>query len=263
MSFYLLDRPTAGRNFYTTRRQPVLAVVVHVTAGLQGAPQGADSSAEKTARYAATTSRAVSWHSGSDSDSHLQLLPDSYTAFHCKGYNSATIGHEISKRDTSWHDEDLGWTARALRQAADCLRPRVRNIPLRRASRAELDRAIASGGPPVGFVAHSDLDPSRRSDPGADFPWAAFLTLLGTPPPVPDAPSEERDVRLPPTLRMGDRGKPVKKLQNLLRTNGHKVDDDGAFGPATRAALVRHQDAHGMPADGVCGPAVWVNLFEK
>lgn len=192
MSYYLLDNTPARTNFYRQRRGPVLGVVIHVTAGLQGLPTGADSSAEATARYALTVrDRQVSWHSGSDRDSNLRLLPDDYVAFHCQGQNTHTIGHEISKRDTTWADEDPRWVAKTLEQAVESLRPRVRalGIPLRRATAAELERAKATGGPPVGFLAHSDLDPSRRSDPGRDFPWARLMRLFAPPPP----PNTEED----------------------------------------------------------------------
>lgn len=187
MTPYLLEhRNPHGPHFYTARRGSVLACVVHITAGLQGHPDQADSSAERTARYAATTDRPVSWHSGSDTDSFLQLLPPDHTAFHVKGYNSRTYGHEISKRDISWADEDPVWVADTLQTCADGLRPVLQQlrVPARRASRAELDRAIQVGGKPVGLIDHSRLDPARRQDPGADFPWDRFLKLLTPAPPT-------------------------------------------------------------------------------
>ena len=189
MTPYLLENPNPfGPHYYPKRRGKVLAIVMHVTAGLEGIAGRTDLSAEKTARYAATTDRKVSWHSGSDTDSHLQLVPDSFTAFHCVGYNSVTVGHEISKRDTCWADESPEWVAASLRQAAASLAPRAKElgIPLRKATKAELDRAIRTNGAPVGFVSHSDLDPKRRSDPGADFPWRRFLDLM-----APTAPTED------------------------------------------------------------------------
>lgn len=186
MGYYLLDHPNPnGDHFYRSRRKPVKACVIHITAMLQGVA-GNDTSCERLARYAATTDRAVSWHSGSDADSSILLLPDSYTAFHVRGYNSSTIGHEINKVDISWSDEDPAWVTQTLTQAANCLRPRLKalGIPLRKATKAELDRAISSGTAPVGLVSHSDLDPTRRRDPGADFPWSRFLTMLeGAPSP--------------------------------------------------------------------------------
>lgn len=190
--YLLLDEPNPhGPHFYDSRRGSVLACVVHITAGLQGAPSGVDRSAEQTARYAATTERKVSWHSGSDRDSSVLLLPDTYTAFQCQGYNSRTIGHEISKADISWADEDPTWVTRTLEMAAVSLRPRLKalGIPIRQATRAELDRAIAEGGGPVGLIGHAALDPTRRRDPGADSPWARFLKLLQTSPAPKPAPA--------------------------------------------------------------------------
>lgn len=209
MGYYLLDHKNpSGPNFYTTRRvpagtsYPVLACVVHITAGLQDddGDYRVDSSAEETAHYAATTTRDVSWHSGSDANSSLLLLPDSYTAWQCHGYNSRTMGHEISKRDIIWADEDPEWVRLTLFEAAGSLRERLkaRHIPFRRASKAELDHAIATNGKPVGLIDHSLLDPTRRRDPGPDFPWSRFISILTSipippkpPVPLPPLPAED------------------------------------------------------------------------
>lgn len=201
MDYYLLKNPNpSGPNFYPTRRQPVLAIVVHITAGLQDLDLiGPDHSAEGVSRYAATTDRDVSWHRSSDSDSEIELLPTSYTAWHAVDYNSTTVGHEISKLDVSWADEPAEWVTRTLRMAAvgpagkTGLRAVAKQygVPRRRASRAKLDAAIdlyrrTGQVRPVGFVAHSDLDPTRRRDPGGDFPWLRFFGFMAD----PDAPTD-------------------------------------------------------------------------
>lgn len=205
MNYYLLDHRNPNRdNFYSTRRNPVLAITVHITAGLEDLDlEGIDHSAENTARYAATTNRKVSWHSGSDSDTHLYLLPSTYTAWHNRGYNSCTYGHEISKRSPDWRGMDPLWVRATLHQTALALRPIAieYDIPLRLASLRELDTAINRGGPPVGFIGHHTLDPGRRSDPGHvrfvgdTFPWhqlfQAITTIHSTPPPYPITPEEE------------------------------------------------------------------------
>jgi len=200
VGFYLLDSPNPnGDHFYTSRRGRVLAIVVHITAGLEDLDATDDMSAEQTARYAATTDRAVSWHSGSDADSALDLLPDSYTAFQCQGYNSTTYGHEISKRHTDWRWMTEPWRTRTLTVAARHLAPKaaVLGVPRRHATRVELDRAIASNGDPVGFVGHWELDPARRFDPGLvgtldTFPWTEFFALMGATDHIPA--SQESDV---------------------------------------------------------------------
>jgi hypothetical protein len=184
--YYLIDHPNpAGPHYYRTRIRPLLAQVIHITAGLQDLDGPPDRSAEDTAHYAAATTREVSWHTGSDSDGWLDLLPYEFTAWQCVGYNSSTAGHEISKADTDWRDMPPEWVDATLRHAADAIRPKLaaHRIPIRKCTRAELDAAIAAGGPPAGLIGHHELDPTRRTDPGLyqglnTFPWDRFLRLL-------------------------------------------------------------------------------------
>lgn len=199
--YYLLDHenPNAARrsngkrgHYYPTRRRRLVVIVVHCTAGLEDLDlRGDDDSAEATARYAATTERVVSWHSGSDTDSVVELLPPSATAFHVRGMNSGTYGHEISKSDMTWADEPADWVAATLAQAASHLAgiARAAGIPLRRIGAAQARRAYASERPELGgFIGHAPLDPARRRDPGDDFPWGRFFDLM-----VPRPRSTEED----------------------------------------------------------------------
>jgi peptidoglycan hydrolase-like protein with peptidoglycan-binding domain len=271
MSYFLLDHKNPhGNNFYEVRREPILAVVMHVTAGLQDQGYvGNDLSAEATAQYAASTDRKVSWHSASDSDSHFQLVPDKYVAFQCVGYNSVTIGHEISKRDVTWQGEPQRWVDDTITQAAHSLR-RVADlgIPFRRATRAELDRERKKKVPkPVGFVTHAELDPERRSDPGGDFPWGRFLVLLGAadPAPAPTIPFPKSHNHKTPTIQKDGKAdkNAVKDLQahmNAWRHNRppmstHQVD--GIFDEWTHVALTTFQKWYGLSPDGICKPVDW------
>lgn len=58
----------------------------------------------------------------------------------------------------------------------------------------------------------------------------------------------------------GDSGPNVKTIQFLLRQRGSTITADGAFGPATKSAVVSFQQAHGLTADGIIGPATWEHL---
>lgn len=196
MGFYLLDRRNPyGDHFYTTRNNRLLAIVVHVTAGADDLDALNDLSAENVSGYAATTDRQVSWHSGSDADSWVSLLPAHYTAWHASTYNSVTYGHEISKRTTDWRNVPENWIDKTLRMAAvgpdgtaGLRRIAADNgIPLRWATKAELDHARATGGGPVGFITHAEIQWDDRRDPGYvteggrtfdTFPRERFMNLL-------------------------------------------------------------------------------------
>lgn len=52
----------------------------------------------------------------------------------------------------------------------------------------------------------------------------------------------------------------VPGIQYLLRAHGHAIAVDGAYGPATAAAVTALQTAQGLPADGIVGPVTWPHL---
>lgn len=63
--------------------------------------------------------------------------------------------------------------------------------------------------------------------------------------------------RSPVVLRVGARGAAVAELQRALG-----IEDDGAFGPATLAAVRAFQTSAGMPVDGIVGARTWAALTE-
>jgi hypothetical protein len=178
MAYPLLSNPL--KHYYPTRNKPILGIVLHVTAGAQDLGMvGTDGSAEATVRYGQTVTRAASWHGIVDTDTIIDCLPDSYTAFHVVGYNSPTLGLEIANLDARWDNKPAAWVEATLRNAAEWCRARMAKygLPINLASKAEVDAAIKVGQQ-FGFTYHSYLDEDRRKDPGKTFPWARFAQLL-------------------------------------------------------------------------------------
>jgi peptidoglycan hydrolase-like protein with peptidoglycan-binding domain len=64
-----------------------------------------------------------------------------------------------------------------------------------------------------------------------------------------------------PTVREGDSGPNVKTVQFLLRQHGSTIAADGAFGPATKSAVVSFQQSRGLTADGIVGANTWGALI--
>lgn len=64
--------------------------------------------------------------------------------------------------------------------------------------------------------------------------------------------------RSPEVLRVGSRGVAVKELQRALG-----IEIDGAFGPATHAAVMAFQERAGLRADGAVGHLTWSALSAK
>lgn len=64
-----------------------------------------------------------------------------------------------------------------------------------------------------------------------------------------------------PYLRRGDRGAPVRQLQEALVTHGRDPGKlDGIFGTKTETALRTFQSIEGLTVDGIAGPKTWALL---
>ncbi len=99
---------------------------------------------------------------------------------------------------------------------------------------------------PERVLAHSDVAPGRKTDPGERFPWAR-LAELGVGHYVPPAPVQGGRF-----LALGDRGEPVEAFQSMLLLYGYGLEISGFYDEATRAAVEAFQ-RHFRPArvDGV------------
>lgn len=62
-------------------------------------------------------------------------------------------------------------------------------------------------------------------------------------------------------LQEGSSGLLVRQLQEKLAGAGFSPGPiDGIYGPNTKAAVIRLQQARGITPDGIAGPQVWVAL---
>lgn len=89
---------------------------------------------------------------------------------------------------------------------------------------------------PERVLAHSDVAPGRKLDPGELFPWGE-LHACGIGHWVPERAAEG------PSLRPGDRGPGVAALQSALALYGYAIEPTGLFDDGTRivvAAFQRH-----------------------
>lgn len=84
-------------------------------------------------------------------------------------------------------------------------------------------------------LAHSDVAPGRKVDPGEKFPWKA-LFAVGIGHVVPVAP-----IRRGAVLKPGDTGAEVEALQSMLALYGYGVEITGAFDRQTEIVVEAFQ----------------------
>src|SRR5436190_178525 len=211
-------------------KAPVDLILLHYT----GMPSAADALALLCKR---DTEHPVSAHYFVHEDGCItQCVPEARRAWHAghslwegnADVNSRSIGIEIANPGHDFGYPDF--PERQIRQViALC-----RDIAGRHFVRA--DRILA----------HSDVAPSRKQDPGEKFPWAR-LFAAGVGHWVEPAPIAAGTV-----LKPGDRSAGVSQLQGLLIEYGYGLNPTGFYADATRDVVAAFQ-RHFRPArvDGI------------
>jgi N-acetylmuramoyl-L-alanine amidase len=134
------------------------------------------------------------------------------------------------------------------------------DFPLRQiAAVISLCKSIITRRGPISadrILGHSDVAPSRKQDPGERFPWG-LLSESGIGHWVRAAPLNLDGG----TLKLGDHGEPVSRLQRTLRNYGYGIEETGSFDDATRDVVTAFQ-RHFRPAriDGVADPSTLLTL---
>lgn len=103
--------------------------------------------------------------------------------------------------------------------------------------------------PPDFVLAHSDVAPTRKQDPGEKFPWRA-LHAAGIGLWVPPVPISAEGAAS--ALKEGDTGPAVSELQNQLAAYGYWLPATGTYDALTKAVVTAFQ-LHFRPArvDGI------------
>jgi N-acetylmuramoyl-L-alanine amidase len=175
----------------------------------------------------------------------VQCVPERLRAWHAgesswageSDINSCAIGIEIANPG-----HDYGYPNFPLRQIAAAI-ALCRGIIARR------------GILPERVLAHSDVAPARKRDPGEKFPWK-LLHDSGVGHWVLPAPIKDG-----PRLALGERGEAIGKLQAALAEYGYSVSREGHFDQATADAVSAFQ-RHFRPArvDGVADSSTLITL---
>jgi len=89
---------------------------------------------------------------------------------------------------------------------------------------------------------------------------ASLASLFGTrfpsTPSTPPAPSGN------PTIQLGSTGPYVTECQTILVKIGFYIYVTGNFDAATQNAVMNFQSTHGIPVNGIVGPATWDALYK-
>jgi len=155
----------------------------------------------------------------------LQLVPESKRAHHAGAgsweargdVNSRSIGIEIVN---AGHPGGL---------------PDFPKVQMEAVARLSKDIVTRHKITPQLVLAHSDIAPGRKEDPGEKFDWA-WLAGQGVGHWV--EPSPTRSGRF---FQQGDEGMPVEALQLMLSQYGYEVTTDGLFDERTRIVITAFQ----------------------
>jgi N-acetylmuramoyl-L-alanine amidase len=160
-----------------------------------------------------------------ENGSIVQLVPEVKRAWHAgvsswngdTDINSRSIGIEICNPG-----HEFGYPEFPARQIAAVIT----------LCRSILTRNIVK---PENIVAHSDVAPSRKQDPGEKFPWKRLaqsgIGLWVEPVPIAEGP----------VLKPDDTGDKVVDLQKALADYGYGIDANGTYDASTRDVVTAFQ----------------------
>ncbi len=177
----------------------------------------------------------------------VQCVPETLRAWHAgvsswageTDINSRSIGIEIVNPG-----HEFGYREFPLRQIAAVI---------------SLCKSIVTRRGPISaerVLAHSDVAPSRKQDPGEKFPWE-LLNESGIGHWVRAAPLNLDGA----TVQPGDQGEAVMRLQRTFSIYGYGIPESGVYDDATHDVVAAFQ-RHFRPArvDGIADPSTLLTL---
>ncbi|TKT80160.1 N-acetylmuramoyl-L-alanine amidase [Aquamicrobium sp. LC103] len=172
--------------------------------------------------------------------------PDSEVSSHYLVYEDGRIVQLVREADRAWHAGRGSWQERAdvnsfsvgieIVNSGDLADfPEFPEVQIDAVAGLCRDICARHAIFPERVLAHSDVAPGRKIDPGSRFPWRR-MAELGVGHYV--EPSPVRGGRF---LAMGDGGEPVEALQSMLGLYGYGIEINGLFDDATHRAVEAFQ----------------------
>lgn len=203
-------------------------------------------SAEAALRRLCDPAARVSSHYVVNEDGEIcQLVPESERAWHAgisswegeTDINSRSIGIEIANpgHDLGYPDFPDAQVAAVVALCRDVM------------ARARI--------PAARVLAHSDVAPARKPDPGEKFPWRRLADAgIGL-------WVEPTEIAPGPELNPGDQGEIVTRMQNEFRQFGYDLAASGTYDQATKEVVIAFQ-RHFRPArvDGIVDYSTYETL---
>ncbi|HTT48187.1 MAG TPA: N-acetylmuramoyl-L-alanine amidase [Pseudolabrys sp.] len=194
--------------------------------------------------------------------------PDSKVSAHYVVFEDGRIVQCVPENERAWHAGIASWAGEtdinSCSIGIEIVNPGHEfgypDYPLRQiAAVISLCRSIVTRRGPLApdrILAHSDVAPARKQDPGEKFPWD-LMNESGIGHWVRPAPINLEG----PSIRPGDQGDVVTRLQRALRGYGYGIDETGVYDEATQQVIAAFQ-RHFRPVrvDGIADASTILTL---
>ena len=181
-------------------------------------------------------------------DGALKLLldPASEVSAHYLVWEDGSIDQLVAESDRAWHAGKSSWKGESDVNSAsigveivnpghDGGAPPFAGPQIESTIRLARDICDRWAIPPERVLAHSDVAPARKQDPGEAFPWK-LLWRKGVGHWVEPAP-----LAGPALFAHAEEGSPVRALQTMLALYGYGVEITGVYDRQTRQAVAAFQ----------------------